>query len=139
MEEQKPAKIIFGVKARESLRLLDDSVLRAMYKNFIIPIKRGYEISELQGKYKPSWIITGRQSLTLRAQFADFAKTHQLYHYHFGYPYYQTGRDREYLGDESDGILHIRTLELSPLRVIGIFRIDDKHPTPFSFPTDLTI
>jgi hypothetical protein len=44
----------------------------------------------------------------MRDAIVRFAKANLLYHYHFGFPYYQNGKDPKYPGNESDGIVHTK-------------------------------
>lgn len=95
-----------GKKLKSEISSLNDQVLGKLFDNFIKPLRLNYRVSELEGKYKPSWAIPLTNTCALRQGLADFAKEHSLYHYHFGYPYYNLGRDSDYPGKESDGIVH---------------------------------
>jgi len=123
----------------QQLSTLDDKALACVFSNFIDPIRSGYTTDELEGKYKPSWKLNAASSNPMRAALADFAKSNNLHHYHFGYPFYQNGRDPLYFGKESDGILHtVKKASREPDDHI-IFRVDKSHPNPFSVPMGLTI
>lgn len=139
MDEVSP-RIVFGVVFFSQLKSLDENALRLVYENFIDPIQRRYMIEELPGKYKPSWILKGHiSSNQMKKALADFAKKNNLYHYHYGFPFYRNGRDREYFGQESEGILHTVNRVSDDYNEHIIFRVDECHPNPFSVPFDLSI
>lgn len=126
----------------DGMKDLEDAVLDKLFLNFIKPLKYGYTADELEGKYKPSWEIPFGNTCPMREALADFARKNAQYHYHFGYPYYQTGNDPKYSGKESDGIVHTVFLtssdqETTYSEIHTIFRIDPSHPHPFTVPTNL--
>ena len=125
-----------------SLQHKDDTLLRKLFDNFIKPLRLGYTVSELEGKYKPSWELPFESACPMRNAMVRFAKTNLLYHYHFGFPYYQTGRDPKYPGNESVGIVHTKFItndnEAESLESHVIFRVDEAHPHPFTIPMNLS-
>ncbi|MCG7869694.1 MAG: hypothetical protein JAY74_25395 [Candidatus Thiodiazotropha taylori] len=138
--DQVSTRIVFGTILHTQLKDLDENALRLVYENFIDPIRRGYTIEELPGKYKPSWLLKDHVfNNQMKKAIADFAKKNDLHHYHYGYPFYVTGRDPDFFGHESDGILHTVNRVADDFYEHVIFRVDECHPTPFSVPFDLSI
>ena len=134
-------KVSITNEAINSLNSLPDELHHKLFINFVQPIKLGYSVSELEGKYKPSWELPLENSSVMRKALAEFARTQDLYHYHFGYPFYKTGKDPKYFGKESDGIIHtvLKTSEKESEQIEShtIHRIDLEHPHPFTVPTQL--
>jgi hypothetical protein len=137
------AKIRLGVDFKEQLKNLEHDVLSALFTNLISPLEKNYSVHELEGKYKPSWEVSLANQCPFRAGLADAAKKHDLHHYHFGHTSYRQGRDPKYAGLESAGIVHTSftstKLDDSLLETHTLFRVDTSHPTPFSFPLNLSV
>ena len=106
-------------------------VFRCLNLNYLIPIKNGSAVNQLQGKFKPSW------DASLNHVFLKFAKKHSLYHYHFGFQFYTSGKDKKYPGDVSSGIVHIVVIDDSSSgdSVHKLVKICTSH-TPFRIPVD---
>ncbi|MBU71297.1 hypothetical protein [Spongiibacter sp.] len=125
-----------------SLQDKNDAVVKKLFDNFIKPLQLGYSTNELEGKYKPSWEIPFKSANTMRTAMVEFAKANLLYHYHFGFPFYTSGKDAKYPGNESEGIVHTKFTtsggegELSESHII--YRVDDTHPHPFTIPMNLS-
>ena len=49
------AKVSIPLKAKAEAGEIPELLLRKMFSNFIKLVNNGYEVSELEGKYKPSW------------------------------------------------------------------------------------
>lgn len=134
-------RIRFGKDFIAQAKALPPEIQDKLYINFIAPLQGGYDISELQGKYKPSWIVKGSITCPFRKMLVDHSRGNNLYHYHFGHPFYRPGRDPDYPGDESNGIIHTQVLFHDDGNGAWdqhvIFRLDEKHPTPFSVPMNL--
>jgi hypothetical protein len=126
-------KVSFSQDGIEQLKVLDDDAKKKLFTNFITPIKNGYEPKELEGKYKPSWEMQFVDS-AMKEAFMEKAKEDCLYHYHFGYRYYQVGRDPKYFGKVSDGIVHIQQDICTVKTEHVVFDICLKHPSPFKVP-----
>lgn len=132
-------RIYFSLAFCEKIHEYCDEALKKLYENFVDPLNRNYEISELPGKYKPSWELQPNCTNTMRDALAKAARKNNLHHYHFGYPFYRDGRDPKYAGYESDGIVHTSIHYHGAIDQHIIFKIDETHPTPFTIPTDLRI
>lgn len=119
----------------DQLKTSEDEVKKKLFNNFINPIKNGYEPHELEGKYKPSWEMEFVDS-AMKEAFMSQAKTDCLYHYHFGYSYYKDGKDPNYFGKVSDGIVHIQQDVNNTIAITDhvIFDICLQHPSPFKVP-----
>ncbi|MBO2558270.1 hypothetical protein [Shewanella algae] len=118
---------------------LNEHLIRSMYRHFVAPInENGFDIDELRGKYKPSWEYSGPTSATHKA-WLEAAETHSLHHYHVGFVTYKSGNDPHYLGDESDGLIHTKIDHFGSVQRHIIFKADECHPKPFSFPFDPAI
>lgn len=130
-----------GKKAEAQLRELEKKIVDKLYDNFIGPIRRGYLKEHLAGKYKPSWEIPEANTNFLCRGLADFAKKNSLYHYHFGYPFYESGQDLDYPGKTSDAIVHtIFTQQKSITKITeshSIYHIDPSHYHPFRVQTNI--
>lgn len=116
------------------LAQMPTAAIHALWNNLIEPLQNGVAIAELQGKYKPSWIAPPGIRTPIADAMIAFSRKQSLYHYHVGYPYYKTGRDPDYPGDESNAIVHVRDSETA----LHLLRMDLEHPSPFIVPTDLT-
>ncbi|MDO7083582.1 hypothetical protein WNY51_15010 [Pseudocolwellia sp. AS88] len=126
-------KVSFSQDSIEQLKVLDDDAKKKLFSNFITPIRNGYNPDELEGKYKPSWEMQFVDS-AMKVAFMEKAREDCLYHYHFGYKYYQDGRDPNYFGKVSDGIVHIQQDFNVEIIDHVIFDICLKHPSPFKVP-----
>ena len=133
------AEIHFSAPFRESVKNFDLFVLQLLQENFIAPLLNGNPIEHLEGKVKPSWAIRNTNTSSARLALAQVAKEHNLYHYHFGFPRYSEGRDADYPGCESAGILHFGDWEIKGKRTFVLLRLDLEHPTPFSVPVDFRL
>lgn len=129
-----------GETAFQEIKSLEDVVLEKLYKNFIKPIQIGYLAVELEGKYKPSWEIPLVNTCPMRDALAEFAKNHSLYHYHFGYPFYERDSDPVYPGKESEGIVHTSFTQDGEGKdeTHILYRVDATHPHPFTVPMNLS-
>ncbi|MDX7827351.1 hypothetical protein SJR89_09585 [Aeromonas caviae] len=131
-------KFKFTERSKAELALLDKDVTDKLWLNFLKPILDGYTPpDELPGKYKPSWAARFLES-PMRQAFVTHAREQNIHHYHFGYRIYTAGRDPEYSGDVSDGIIHTRIdngdSEISHV----ILQTCIEHPSPFKYPFELT-
>lgn len=130
-------EVRFGTAFTETFDKLSDAALKALFENFIEPLRRGAEISQLPGKYKPSWEVP---DFGTRMQFAfqQVSQEKNLHHYHVGYKFYRNGSDPKYPGKVSDGIAHTMVLLREDPRpeTHVILRLDESHPSPFTIPMD---
>lgn len=123
-------EIYLGKTFRDEVGSFPTQAVKAVWDNFISPIKDGLSVQELQGKFKPSWMIPYPTQSPLIEAMLEFARKHSLYHYHVGHPSYRAGRDPDYPGDESAAIIHVR-IENSNFHIL---RLDVDHPQPFTVP-----
>ncbi|MEY8238827.1 MAG: hypothetical protein RPT25_00620 [Cycloclasticus sp.] len=139
------ASVVMSKHCKEHLKELKDEnpeKLRQAFEklelNFLKPVSIDYTTNELEGKYKPSWELrdTFSSKTQFREQFASLSREYNLHHYHYGFPYYQEGRDKVYPGKESDGIVH--TTVLADGRH-AIYQVDLKHPNPWRIPLKLEL
>lgn len=141
MQDSSAASLKIGNVARQQLRTLEKKVVAKLFEKFIQPVLLGYLVQHLEGKYKPSWILPEINTNPFKLAMANLAKKESLHHYHFGFPYYSEGRDKEYPGKVSDAIVHtiFFTFEKKPIveQSHTIIHIDPTHPTPFTIPTNL--
>lgn len=129
-----------GKETREDLKKLDKKIIDKLFDNLINPLLKGYLKDELEGKYKPSWEIPADNNNIFANAFAKEAQNNDLYHYHFGYPFYAEGRDPKYPGRVSEAIAHTIYKEVSlpssEEQNHSIYHIDPTHPHPFRIPTN---
>jgi len=130
-----------GKQAEAQLRSLEKKIVDKLFENFIGPIRRGYLKKHLEGKYKPSWAIPTENTNFLCIALADFAKKNSLYHYHFGFPFYESGYDPVYPGKTSDAIVHTifrtKNADGKIMESHSIYHIDPSHHHPFKVPTNI--
>lgn len=127
-------KIKFTETSRAELASLSKEVTDKLWDNFIQPVKNGLTPpDELQGKYKPSWASKFVNS-PMKLAFVENAENKKLHHYHFGYRFYINGKDPDYDGDVSDGIVHTRIESLKDLTSHIILQVCLEHPSPFKYP-----
>jgi hypothetical protein len=108
-------------------------LLAKMYNNFNKILDNGHGLEGLQGKYKPSWEYDPSKAGAAHKKFLVKAEKHTVHHYHVGYKMYINGRDKNYPGDESAGLIHTSiTVQDNTQRHI-IFKASEVHPSPFSF------
>jgi|GEM_PF-1966050 hypothetical protein len=133
------AKVSIPLKAKAEAGEIHELLLRKMFSNFIKLVNNGYEVSELEGKYKPSWEY-GEPTSKRHEDWLNEARANNLHHYHVGFVDYNkgSGNDKDYPGRESDGIIHMTTTCLDNTLTYIVFRTDKKHPKPFSFEYDPT-
>lgn len=124
---------------QQLLRLREESpkVASALFQNFINPVKSQNRVEHLRGKYKPSWKLPLGSSSIMRAALASLCEKHKCYHYHFGFPFYLSGRDPDFKGDESDGIVHTVFKSTPAAELHVMLQVDEKHPHPFQVPIHL--
>lgn len=121
------------INFKEELKRQPVDVQQAFFRNFIQPLSNGYEPTDLPGKYKPSWVAEFADSAMLAAILAACTER-QAHHYHFGFELYFDGKDPEYPGQVSSGIIHTKLkLEENSL-VHTVFAAHTKHPRPFYCP-----
>ncbi|EGR2288453.1 hypothetical protein D0815_23565 [Vibrio parahaemolyticus] len=120
------------LKAQVKNGLVDDNLVISMYNNFVRPVSNGFEVNELAGKYKPSWAYSGKTSSN-HQEWLNRAEANSLHHYHVGHLFYRDGRDPDYPGSESDGLIHTTIRQSAELQTHIVFRADASHPIPFSF------
>lgn len=127
-------KVLLAKKLKTQVEngLVDDSLVLSMFKNFIAPIKNGFEVDELAGKYKPSWAYNGPTSKSHEVWLRE-AEANALHHYHVGYVFYRDGRDPDYPGCESEGLIHTTIQQSNDIQKHIVFRADSSHPIPFSY------
>lgn len=121
---------------KESLKCQSPDVQKAFYRNFIQPLNGGYEPVDLPGKYKPSWVAEFADSPMLAAILAACIK-YQAHHYHFGFEFYLDGKDPEFSGQVSSGIVHTKLSSIGNDLVHTVFAVHTKHPKPFYCPIHL--
>ena len=141
-ESNAPARILIGKKFFQQIEenILGEDSLKMVYENFISPLKAGNKTAHLPGKYKPSWEINATSKVMMQVALVSQAQTHNLHHYHFGYPEYKAGRDPHYPGQESAGIVHTSIrypdgIEDQHL----VIQVDNSHPSPFRIPIPLEL
>lgn len=124
---------------QQLLRLREESpkIASALFKNFINPLRSQNRAEHLRGKYKPSWKLPLDNANAMRKELAKICEQNKCYHYHFGFPYYQTGRDPEFKGDESAGIVHTVFDSAPDVESHVMLKVDEKHPHPFQVPIHL--
>lgn len=129
--------IKFGTSFVSSFKDHSDAALKALFDNFIEPIRNGVDLSDLPGKYKPSWEVPAFGT-TMQQAFRKVSEDRNLHHYHIGYRFYQPGNDPDYPGQESEGIAHtMRVVEAeNEIETHIILRLDETHPSPFTIPMD---
>jgi hypothetical protein len=134
-------EVKFSKNGKESAKQLCDGSLKTLFDNFVEPLRQGYSIDDLEGKYKPSWELpkTYSGNTSMKAALAGFAETNNLYHYHFGFRFYRTGNDPKYPGKESAGIVHTSNHVEGEESTHVIFRVDREHPSPFTVPMRLEL
>jgi hypothetical protein len=120
----------------DSMKSLDPALVKALYTNFIQPIKNGlqpYNPHQLPGKYKPSW-----ESEFPKNAFSQFfineARAKNVHHYHVGYKSYKNGQDKKYPGLVSAGIAHTRIYVVENVTDHVILELCVDHPSPFVYP-----
>ncbi|SFK02751.1 hypothetical protein [Methylophaga sulfidovorans] len=127
-------RVNFTNKSLAELKSMDENVTKALFKNFILPIKNGHRPPhDLQGKYKPSWEMPFVNS-PMREAFMQQSKALNLFHYHFGYMFYRSGNDPHYPGDISDGIIHTQVICEPSIVSHNILQVCLEHPSPFKQP-----
>jgi hypothetical protein len=130
--------LLLGNEAEKDLKKLEKKVVDKLFANFIKPLLLGYAKDHLEGKYKPSWELPTSDRSPFRNAFARSYRENNLYHYHFGYPIYIEGKDPNYPGKVSDGIVHTVYQESNSSAAMKqchkIFHIDLTHPSPFKVP-----
>ena len=121
---------------KNTLKQLKDhpkEVRDKLYRNFIAFFKAGHDPDVLPGKYKPDWEAKFVESPMVEG-FIELAKDMNIHHYHFGYKFYEDGRDKDYPGNVSAGIIHNR-IEVKPNHTQHvIIDVSLKHPSPFKSP-----
>lgn len=123
----------FTIHTIKQLKSYPKAVRLKLFENFIDYFRAGHDPSALPGKYKPDWEAKFVKSPMVKG-FIDLAKEKNIHHYHFGYKIYEDGRDREYPGDTSAGIIHNR-IETNPESTRHvIIEVCLKHPSPFKTP-----
>lgn len=140
MSQQFTVKLALIPYAKDQLiRLREESpkVFSALYNNFLRPLERQNKAEHLEGKYKPSWKLPPGNTNSFKVAYAEQCKRHNLYHYHFGFPYYQAGRDVDFPGRESDGIVHTAFTSSATQESHVLLQVDEKHPSPFRAPVHL--
>lgn len=130
----------FGKLFTQNFKNHSDDALKALFANFIKPLKEGVPPSKLRGKYKPSWEVPDFGTKMQHA-FRKVSEERNLHHYHIGYRRYYPGRDPVYRGMESEAITHTMIISeddgASDVHVI--LRLDETHPTPFSIPMNFEL
>lgn len=132
----------FSIVAHAKEQLLElrerkPDVASKVFNNFINPLRAQNPAASLRGKYKPSWIAPQGTTNPFRLVYAGEYKRLNCYHYHFGHPFYKTGRDPQYPGDESAGILHTVFNSGNNVESHVLLQVDEEHPNPFKVPVHL--
>ncbi|HAT8500815.1 TPA: hypothetical protein I7212_14325 [Vibrio vulnificus] len=131
-------KAYFTRTVLDEMKKLERDVIDSVYKHFVQPINFNglTPPDELRGKYKPSWKMKTPEHKRTAFQntFLEDAENKRQYHYHFGYKMYSGGKDPEFPGDESAGILHTRIDVSKAVTEHVILEVCLKHPSPFKYP-----
>lgn len=126
----------FTRRSLDELKGMGREVTDKLFRNFVKPIRDGYiPPKELRGKYKPSWEMRFIDS-PMKQAFMDKAVEYNFHHYHFGYKFYDEGKDSIYAGDVSDGIIHTRIETRNERTLHVIAQVCLEHPSPFKYPFD---
>lgn len=123
----------FTEESIRDLKSLPDDALNKFKRNFLDPIRNGYEPEELPGRYKASW-EAARHLSTFHAVFTEKAKQLNLWHYHFGYKEYKQSDNVDYPGMVSDAIVHTIRQPNEVGEIHQVVQICLEHPSPFKIP-----
>ena len=87
------------------MQKFDPLLAKKLYEHYIHPLQSGLGITQLRGRFKPSWevVLVG----SLKDLFVAQAREKNLHHYHVGYQKYKPSTNQKHPGHVSDGIVHI--------------------------------